>query len=121
MMKKIILIISLSLPIYSMANGINDDRAFEKYLDGYAREAAKFHTCGEYDMGAGDTANIGIYLDEILSPRYLKLQIKKYGSRQKAGIAAIKKVEALADTYQKRLVQRGVPSGMCAKLLEQYN
>lgn len=115
-MKKIFVFMML-FPILSFAQTVKNDREFSIYLNDYAKESAKYQICGEYDRA--DIANIGIYFDEIVSPNYLKQQIRKYGSQDKAARAAMKRAQTLADKYQHRLVKNGVPSGMCAKLLSE--
>lgn len=117
MMKKLgLLFLIMSLSTVSMGQNIQNDQQLQKYLDDYAKESAKYQICGEYDRV--DIANIGIYFDEILSPTYLKQQVKKYGSVEKAGMNAVKKAEVLSKKYQYDLVKKGIPNGMCAELLQ---
>lgn len=115
-MKNVALAILL-LPALSFADGIKNDREFDKYLADYAKRSAKYQICGEYDTA--DVANVGIYFDEILSPSYLKQQIKKYGTQDKAANAAMNKVQKLSTMHQHRMVDKGVPMGMCQKLLQE--
>lgn len=105
----------LFVPVISTAQNINSDGELEKYLSDYAKESAKYQICGEYDRA--DIANIGIYFDEILSANYLKKQIKKHGSQEKAADAAVNKAQSMAVEYQHKLVEKGIPNGMCDKLL----
>lgn len=113
-MKNILSIFTLlMLSNIAFATPINNEKEFDKYLVEYGKNSAKFQICGEYD--SGDIANIGIYFDEILSPKFLKQQIKKYGSQQKAANIAIRKAQEVATQEQHRLVDKGVPQGMCTK------
>lgn len=61
---------------------------------------------------------MGLLIDEILSPTYLKQQVKKYGSVEKAGMNAVKKAEVLSKKYQYDLVKKDIQNGMCAELLQ---
>jgi hypothetical protein len=60
-MKKLFSLLTLSIiSVSSFANqNIANDKQMDKYLTGYAKEAAQYQTCGEYDMV--DIANVGIY------------------------------------------------------------
>jgi len=116
-MKNIFGLLALSfISISSFANqNINSDNQMNKYLSDYAKEAAQYQTCGEYDMV--DIANVGIYFDEVVTPAYLKVLSKRYGSKDKAAMATVNRLDKMTKSEQKKLIAKGVPSGMCEKLL----
>lgn len=116
-MKKLLSLLALStISISSFANqNIGSDKQLDKYLSGYAKEAAKYQTCGEYDMA--DIANVGIYFDEVVTPAYLKVLSKRYGSKDKAAMATVNRLDKMTKSEQKKLIAKGVPTGMCEKLL----
>jgi uncharacterized protein with GYD domain len=120
-MKNIFGLLALSLiSISSFANqNIDSDKQMEKYLTGYAKEAAQYQTCGEYDMV--DIANVGIYFDEVVTPAYLKVLSKRYGSKDKAAMATVNRLDKMTKSEQKKLIAKGVPSGMCEKILNSHN
>ncbi|QCR85111.1 hypothetical protein FEF33_03810 [Moraxella osloensis] len=91
----------------------------DKYLTGYAKEAAQYQTCGEYDMV--DIANVGIYFDEVVTPAYSKILSKRYGSESKAAKAIVNRLDKMTKAEQKKLIASGVPSGMCENLLNSHN
>lgn len=112
---KIFFLVLVLMPSLSSSKGVDNDSEFDKYLTGYAEECAKYSICGEYD--SCDVANIGIYFDEIVSSKYLKKQILKYGSQEKASDAAIERVQKMEKEIQHKIIENGVPEGMCQKLL----
>lgn len=120
-MKNIFGLLALSLiSISSFANqNIDSDKQMEKYLTGYAKEAAQYQTCGEYDMV--DIANVGIYFDEVVTPAYSKILSKRYGSESKAAKAIVNRLDKMTKAEQKKLIASGVPSGMCENLLNSHN
>ena len=120
-MKNIFALLALSLiSISSFANqNIDSDKQMEKYLTGYAKEAAQYQTCGEYDMV--DIANVGIYFDEVVTPAYSKILSKRYGSESKAAKAIVNRLDKMTKAEQKKLIASGVPSGMCENLLNSHN
>ena len=120
-MKKLFSLLTLSIiSVSSFANqNIANDKQMDKYLTGYAKEAAQYQTCGEYDMV--DIANVGIYFDEVVTPAYLKVLSKRYGSKEKAAIATVNRLDKMTKSEQKKLIAKGVPSGMCEKILNSHN
>lgn len=112
---KVFFLVLALMPSLSSSKGIDNDSEFDKYLTEYAEECAKYSICGEYD--SCDVANIGIYFDEIVSSKYLKKQILKYGSQEKASDAAIERVQKMEKEIQHKIIEKGVPEGMCQKLL----
>lgn len=114
---------ALVLSIISMSSfgkqSIANDKQMDKYLTGYAKEAAQYQTCGEYDMV--DIANVGIYFDEVVTPAYLKILSKRYGSESKAAKAIVNRLDKMTKAEQKKLIAAGVPSGMCENLLNSHN
>ena len=120
-MKKLFSLLTLSIiSVSSFANqNIANDKQMDKYLTGYAKEAAQYQTCGEYDMV--DIANVGVYFDEVVTPAYLKVLSKRYGSKEKAAIATVNRLDKMTKSEQKKLIAKGVPSGMCEKILNSHN
>ena len=120
-MKKLFSFLTLSIiSVSSFANqNIANDKQMDKYLTGYAKEAAQYQTCGEYDMV--DIANVGIYFDEVVTPAYSKILSKRYGSESKAAKAIVNRLDKMTKAEQKKLIASGVPSGMCENLLNSHN
>lgn len=100
-MKKLFSLLTLSIiSVSSFANqNIANDKQMDKYLTGYAKEAAQYQTCGEYDMV--DIANVGIYFDEVVTPAYSKILSKRYGSESKAAKAIVNRLDKMTKAEQK--------------------
>lgn len=114
-MKKIVLLTTvILLSVNSFAKVFSNDKDFYAALEKDGKKAAPYLLCGDGD--SVDLANVGVYFDEILTPKYLKLQIKRYGSQEKAANAAIDRSMAAARKEQHRLIENGFTMDKCDSL-----
>lgn len=114
MKKYLIGLILMLIGTNAIAKQYNNEQEFHKYLKEYGKSAALYELCGEPDMA--DIANIGIYFDEIITPKFLKQQIKKYGSQQKAKSVAVGIAEKSAKQEKYRLIDKGFSIDDCESL-----
>lgn len=59
----------------AIAKQYNNEQEFHQYLKEYDKEVALYELCGEPDRL--DIANIGIYFDEIVTPKFFKTTSQK--------------------------------------------
>ena len=96
-------------------NGINNDVQMEADLKKASESIAKYQLCGDYN-GGGDQGNYSIYYYNLVTTKYDRELIKRYGSRGKVEEFIANKLDPMIDKEKLRLVHEGIPSTMCENL-----